>query len=43
VPAEVCENCAEEYVDDKTAAELLEMFEQSLKAGVMVDVRTYAA
>jgi YgiT-type zinc finger domain-containing protein len=43
VPAEVCENCAEEYVDDKTAAELLKMFEQSLKAGVMVDVRTYAA
>ena len=39
VPAQVCENCGEEYVDDETAAHLLAIFEQSLKAGVTVDVR----
>lgn len=43
VPAQVCENCGEEYVDDETAAHLLAIFEQSLKAGVTVDVRHYAA
>lgn len=43
VPAQVCENCGEEYVDDKVAAQLLAIFEQSVKAGVTVDVRHYAA
>jgi YgiT-type zinc finger domain-containing protein len=43
VPAQVCENCGEEYVDDETTAQLLTIFEQSLKAGVAVDVRHYAA
>ena len=43
VPAQVCENCGEEYVDDETAAHLLAIFEQSVKAGVTVDVRHYAA
>ena len=43
VPAQVCENCGEEYVDDETAAHLLAIFEQSVRAGVTVDVRHYAA
>jgi YgiT-type zinc finger domain-containing protein len=43
VPAQVCENCGEEYVDDETAAHLLAIFEQSLRAGVTVGVRHYAA
>ena len=43
LPAQVCENCGEEYVDDETAAHLLTIFEQSVRAGVTVDVRHYAA
>lgn len=43
VPAEVCDNCGEEYVDDRTAASLLDVAEASERAGVEVDVRDYAA
>ncbi len=43
VPAEVCENCGEQYMDADTAARLLEEAEQSAKAGVAVEVRTYLA
>lgn len=43
VPASVCENCGEEYVDDEIAGRLLNIFEQSVLAGVTVDVRNYAA
>lgn len=39
VPAEVCDNCGEEYVDDKTTARLLKTAEEAAKAGVQVDVR----
>jgi len=43
VPARVCENCGEEYVDEETAAQLLDSAEMSVKVGVAVDVRTYKA
>jgi len=42
VPAEVCENCGEAYVDEATARELLHRAEDAARAGVMVDVREYA-
>jgi YgiT-type zinc finger domain-containing protein len=42
VPAEVCENCGEAYVDEATARELLHRAEDAACAGVMVDVREYA-
>ena len=42
VPADVCDNCGEEYVDDRTAARLLEDFEEALGAGIEIDVRHYA-
>ena len=43
VPALVCENCHEEYVDETVTARLLETAAEAIKAGVQVDVRSYAA
>lgn len=43
VPAEVCANCGEEYVDESTTARLLKTAEDATRAGVQVDVREYAA
>ncbi len=42
VPAQVCENCGEAYVDDVTTAQLLEEAENALQAGVQVEVREFA-
>ena len=41
VPARVCANCGEEYVDDVTTARLLEVAEQAARSGVEVEVRDY--
>ncbi len=43
VPAEVCSNCGEEYVDESTTARLLSAAEDAMKTGVQVDVREYIA
>ena len=43
VPARVCENCGEAYVDDKTTSNLLNTAEQIARAGVQVEVRDYKA
>jgi YgiT-type zinc finger domain-containing protein len=43
VPAQVCENCGEEYVDHDVSARLLAEAEQSLDSGIEVAVRSYAA
>jgi len=43
VPAQVCGNCAEEYIDEKAAAQVLESAEKDLRAGVKVEVRDYVA
>ena len=43
VPAEVCEVCGEEYVDEETTARLLAAAEEAVRAGVQVDVREYVA
>ena len=43
VPAEVCANCGEEYVDEETTARLLKTAEEADRAGVQVDVREYLA
>ena len=42
VPAEVCPNCAEAYVDEAVTAELLEKARDAAREGVEVDVRRYA-
>lgn len=43
VPARVCQNCGEEYVDEKIASRLLKTAEEAAQSGVQVDVRNYAA
>lgn len=43
VPAHVCKNCGEEYVDEGITARLLKTAEEAVRAGVQVDVRTYEA
>ena len=43
VPALVCQNCGEEYLDDRTTASLLLAAEAALAQGVQVDVRQYVA
>lgn len=43
VPADVCENCGEEYVDEDIVRELLETAEQEAARGTQVDVREYKA
>lgn len=43
VPAQVCENCGEAYIDDETTAQLLTLAEAAVQAGVQVEVRAFAA
>lgn len=41
VPAQVCDNCGEAYVDEATTARLLGAAEAAAEAGVQVEVRDY--
>jgi len=41
VPAEVCDNCGEAYVDQQITRQLLETAQEALRAGVQVDVREF--
>ncbi len=43
VPANVCENCGEEFVDEAESTRLLETADGAVKAGVKVDIRDYVA
>ncbi len=43
VPAQVCPNCGEEYVDEDVSAKLLQRADELAKDGAQVDVREYAA
>lgn len=43
VPALVCGNCGEEYVDEDTTAKLLRQAEEAARGGVQVDIREYVA
>jgi YgiT-type zinc finger domain-containing protein len=42
VPARVCTNCGEEYVDEKTTARLLKTATDAGRAGVQVEIRRYS-
>ena len=42
VPAQVCTNCGEAYVDEEISAKLLVMAEQSVRDGVEIGVHKYA-
>ena len=43
VPAKVCENCGEAYLDDETTQQLMNAAEAAVKAGVQVEIRAYSA
>jgi len=43
VPAQICDNCGEDYIDEATTAHLLKQAQTAVAAGVQVDVRKYAA
>jgi len=43
VPAEICENCGEAYVSAEVTRSLLESARETLRAGVEVDIREFAA
>lgn len=43
VPAEVCDNCGEQYVSEATTRRLLEEAAAAASAGVTVEVRSFAA
>ena len=41
VPAEICSNCGEEYLDEQTTEEIFAIAERDVCAGVRVDIREY--
>lgn len=43
VPADVCDNCGEEYFDADVTQRLLDIAREAAAAGVVVDVRNYVA
>ncbi len=43
VPAMVCANCGEDYVDEPTTRQILRMAEEAAASGVQVDVRAFRA
>ena len=43
VPAQVCENCGESYIDAEVTQQLLHVIEEAASGGVQVDVRQYVA
>jgi YgiT-type zinc finger domain-containing protein len=43
VPADVCQNCGEGYMDEETTDRLLLMAEEAIRLGVQVDIRQYVA
>ena len=43
VPADVCDNCGEEYFDEGVTDRLLAIAEEAARAGVEVDVRHFVA
>jgi hypothetical protein len=43
VPADICANCGEEYVNAETTELLLKTAEEAVRSGVKVSVRDYVA
>ena len=43
VPARVCDNCGEAYVEEDIAGQILLKSEEAARSGVQVDVRQFAA
>lgn len=43
VPAQVCENCGEQYIDESVSADLLKQAHAAVGNGVQVEIRSFAA
>lgn len=43
VPAEICDNCGEKYMDESTTKGLLNRAREIVKNGVEIDIRKYDA
>ncbi|MBF0228178.1 MAG: type II toxin-antitoxin system MqsA family antitoxin [Desulfamplus sp.] len=43
VPADVCENCGEYYLDENTTDFILNLAEEAVKKGVEVEILRFAA
>ena len=43
VPAEICENCGEQYISSETTSNLLQQADAAVRAGVEVEVKAYVA
>lgn len=43
VPAEVCANCGEAYVDEAAAKQAMHQAEKAVREGVQVDVREFSS
>ncbi len=43
VPASICENCGEKFLDEAVSSHLLEMGEDSVRNGEKINVRDYVA
>ncbi|MCP5160687.1 MAG: type II toxin-antitoxin system MqsA family antitoxin [Hahellaceae bacterium] len=43
VPADICGNCGEEYIQEVVTARMLAQAEECVSRGVQVDVRRYQA
>jgi YgiT-type zinc finger domain-containing protein len=43
VPAMVCANCGDEYLDSSTTEQVLRMAEEAASSGVRVDIRAFRA
>ncbi len=43
VPKLICPNCGEEYTDEETTEQLLQIAEEAERTGVLTDIRRYTA
>jgi YgiT-type zinc finger domain-containing protein len=43
VPAEICTNCGEEYIDEQVTTRLLTLVKVAARSGVQVALRHYVA
>jgi YgiT-type zinc finger domain-containing protein len=43
VPAQVCPNCGEDYVDEAVTRQLLKAAEETIRNGTQVEVRQFVA
>jgi YgiT-type zinc finger domain-containing protein len=43
VPARVCSNCGEEYVDEKIAQRLFKAAGEAARSGIQVEIRQFSA